>query len=396
MSFGHCGIDWFHSLLNSVSTILILPELSFFRYWKILECDNAKNSDEMLSIWLDHFKADSRNTPDTKLFQSKNEEEKFSKYLNKELKNKGINKKTVFYSIHNAYALTKGIDFDSIDIIISHEHVSFTFYNIMEEIENPYFLFIVRDPRASIAGYFRGITKKVGHLPDYHDYFINMSIEEWLNSIDIYFRYNHLIDHSIKIIKNENMISNLELEMKKFTNWLGIKFSDKLLIRNHSDGSIPSIDSSYLTKSTKPDKEYFSSKSIMSRWKRELSDNRELIMIETLFNNIMQQFNYSRLTKNSFLNKIKGIYFFLLPHRGPKRLNYYKVNEDEITRYLIRLKLLKRDYFYAIVDFLPKNIQSKIILFHSVLIHIKIYFLPLNRWSRYDNPQIDKTYRNYA
>ena len=67
MSFGHCGIDWFHSLLNSVSTILILPELSFFRYWKILECDNAKNSDEMLSIWLDHFKSDSRKTPDTKL-----------------------------------------------------------------------------------------------------------------------------------------------------------------------------------------------------------------------------------------------------------------------------------------------------------------------------------------
>ena len=41
MSFGHCGIDWLHSLLDCKRQILILPELSFYRYWKILDCDNV-------------------------------------------------------------------------------------------------------------------------------------------------------------------------------------------------------------------------------------------------------------------------------------------------------------------------------------------------------------------
>jgi len=30
-TFGHCGIDWLHSLIDSHKEVLILPPLSFFR-----------------------------------------------------------------------------------------------------------------------------------------------------------------------------------------------------------------------------------------------------------------------------------------------------------------------------------------------------------------------------
>ena len=67
MSFGHCGIDWLHSLLDCNNSILILPELSFYRYWKLLECDKVASTKQMLSLWKSHFRNDHRQSPDTKL-----------------------------------------------------------------------------------------------------------------------------------------------------------------------------------------------------------------------------------------------------------------------------------------------------------------------------------------
>ena len=42
-TFGHCGIDWLHSLLDSHNQILIMPALSFYRCWQILNLNSAKN-----------------------------------------------------------------------------------------------------------------------------------------------------------------------------------------------------------------------------------------------------------------------------------------------------------------------------------------------------------------
>ena len=36
-TFGHCGIDWLHSLIDSHKEILIIPPLSFFRKINILK-----------------------------------------------------------------------------------------------------------------------------------------------------------------------------------------------------------------------------------------------------------------------------------------------------------------------------------------------------------------------
>ena len=36
-TFGHCGIDWLHSLIDSHKEVLIVPPLSFFRKIDILK-----------------------------------------------------------------------------------------------------------------------------------------------------------------------------------------------------------------------------------------------------------------------------------------------------------------------------------------------------------------------
>ena len=36
-TFGHCGIDWLHSLIDSHKEVLILPPLSFFRKINMLK-----------------------------------------------------------------------------------------------------------------------------------------------------------------------------------------------------------------------------------------------------------------------------------------------------------------------------------------------------------------------
>lgn len=350
----------------------------------------------MIYTWISHFKKEERQTPDSILFQTTNEEEIFQNHFYEYLKNNGIKKKEIFYAIHYAFAMAKKINLDDIEIIISHEHVTFPFKKIIKEFPTASYLFVIRDPRAGIAGFFKGISKKMANLPDYHDHYINMSIEEWLNTVDIYNKYRKSLGNQMKILKNEDLVNDLNNEMEDLANWLGIDFSINMLRRSNYDGSLPHVDSSYLTKTNEPDKSFFNPEAVKIRWLSELSDERELIMIESLFSKIMKKFDYDLITKISLKNKVKGMYYFLLPHRGPKRLKFYEPDESEFIRYINRLKLLNKKIHYFIFYFSPKFLKKKIIIFYSIYIHFKILFIPMNRWSRYDNPLVEKTYRNYA
>ena len=55
MTFGHCGIDWMHSLIDSHKQILIIPALSFYRCWKMLNARSASNANEMFDIWYSYI-----------------------------------------------------------------------------------------------------------------------------------------------------------------------------------------------------------------------------------------------------------------------------------------------------------------------------------------------------
>ena len=52
---------------------------------------------------------------------------------------------------------------------------------------------IIRDPRAAMAGYFKGMNKKFPELPDYYEYFVNASIEEWFQAYEIWTKYKNIL-----------------------------------------------------------------------------------------------------------------------------------------------------------------------------------------------------------
>ena len=222
-----------------------------------------------------------------------------------------------------------------------------------------------------------------------------MSIEEWLNSRDFWKYNNNWLGNRLKIIKNEKMVENLKEEMYGVSKWLGIKFTSSLLKRTLSNGDTPFVDSSYLKKSSNLDKNYFSPENVKKRWLSELSDGREILMIETLFKDLMNKFEYQTIHKMSLIQRIKGVCYFLLPHRGPNRLMYYKPGKDELDRFRIRLAKINKNKKVFFFSLMPKNIKAQVIWISSFFNHFKIYFFPGNRWERYDNPSLEGTYRNY-
>ena len=71
MGFGHCGIDWLHSLLDSHEQILLMPAFSFYRSWKLLQMDKVRNQEEMIVLWKEYFNSPKMQGKETKQFYSK-------------------------------------------------------------------------------------------------------------------------------------------------------------------------------------------------------------------------------------------------------------------------------------------------------------------------------------
>ena len=396
MSFGHCGIDWLHSLLDSHPQILIMPCFSFYRTWKLLNLDTVNNNKEMHKIWVNHFNSRAMQGKDTKQFYNEEETKRFSYKLLENLDYNSIERKKTLFSIFDAYAFAKNIDLNNIKVIIEHEHVSFPYKEIIKDFNSPKILMIYRDPRASIAGYYKGINKKYGNWPDIYEYFINMSIEEWMNSIDFYKQYKNQLNDKFKLVKNEALIRNTKTEMLKISNWLDIDYRNSLIKSSYPSGLEWIPDSSYLNRDenySNLEDNYFSSNRIKQRWLNVLNDKRDIIMIEFLFDDFMQKFGYNRITKNNFYTKIKGLLYFIRPHRGPNRFNNYRIDKNEILRVSNRLKLLNTPYKFYFWNAIPYQFQKLLIIFNSVIKHIIMYFFPGNRWKRYDDPILNISYR---
>ena len=59
-TFGHSGIDWLHSLIDSHKEVLIIPPLSFFRKINLLKkkginIDNSLNPRTITNIFMKEF-----------------------------------------------------------------------------------------------------------------------------------------------------------------------------------------------------------------------------------------------------------------------------------------------------------------------------------------------------
>jgi hypothetical protein len=399
LSFGHCGIDWLHSLLDSHPEILIMPAFDYYRNWKLLEADKALTPKSMADLWTDFLKSEKMQSRDTKVFYRDGEEIIFNNKLRNTLKSIGISRKKTLFAIHETYAHLRNIDLNNIKCIVLHVHVVFPIYEIIKDFTDPNLLMIVRDPRASFAGWFHVFKKKFGQKHDYYMYFMDQTINEWLMSIDIFKKYNNSNNNNLFVVKNENMVNDLKTELLKISNWMNVQFNETMLYSTFPSGDLWIPDSGYISKDGKyPESKgtYFLPENVKNRWLKELSDEREILMIEFLTNDIMRAFDYKRIYKDSLLNRLKGLWYFLLPHRGEKRLKWYPPDENEFDRIYSRLVLLDKLFVSFFWKFSPKLIKSFYIWFGSILLHIYYYFTSTkDRWKRYDNPLVEHLYRNY-
>ena len=398
LSFGHSGIDWLHSLLDSHPQILILPAIDYYLAWKLLEADKITNSTDMINLWCNYINSPEMQGKDTKLFYSEEEFDAFNWKFKKIVNDNSLDRISMLWAIHTAFAYAKNIQLDKIKNIVLHVHTNLPFNEIIKDFPDPNILMIIRDPRACFAGWFKIFTKKFGDLPDYYSRYVDETFEEWMFGYDIL--YNHLYPLGSKalIVKNEDMVENLEKEMRKVAKWMQIDFNESMLTSTYPSGLEWIPDSGYISKEGQyPEKKetYFLPENVKRRWLGELNDQREILMIEFLTFDIMKEFGYKPIYKKTLFNKMRAFWYYLLPHRGPKRLKYYKPDKDEFSRIYNRLNAIGKTNISYIWKFLPILIKTYSIWCSAVVKHFVIYFFPGDRWRRYDIPGLEHLYRDY-
>ena len=343
-TFGHCGIDWLHSLIDSHKEVLIIPPLSFFRNIEILK-RNKNNLNSSLSskaitniivkVILKKSEHESYN------ILSKNQSKSvFKKYINDFLtaeKNLNIEKK-LFFAIHYAFAKINKINLDKIKIIVAHEHAPWNCYQY-EKHFNSKFVFMLRDPRASFAGSLR-IHKRLKNTPI--NFIFDMSLSYMVSAQKFFKKINK---KKILVLRNEKMHNNLKYEMKKLSKWFNIQFNKSLLNPTFL-GKKWIGDSSYLSrvdlKKSYPisEQNYYKSINVEKRW-RSVLDKNTILIIETVFEKIMIRHQYKFDNKLNVITRVFGYLSLLL------RFNQFN------------------NFFYFIIGFIKSAIRRIFIIFFS-------------------------------
>ncbi len=351
-TYGHCGVDWITSLLDNHEEVLIMPSFSFFRCFYYIKTRNKQfnldskdiDNKKIVNEFLILFKQNIRQKTQRRKFLFNNNQCKiFEKNLKLWLdKSKISNKyKSLYLGIHYAFAKVHKINLDKKKIIISQEHVPFHSEEYLK-LFKPKFLFIIRDPRASIAGSILRMKKhnndriysnQFDHIMYYWKY-ANWFVEKYQKSSNIY------------IAQNEKMHKNLKKEMKKLSNWLNIKFK-KTLLNQTFLGKTWYGESSYLQGKNQendlskyPPKNFYKPEEIEKRWKSQLSE-KDISFIELVYKDIFLKYNFNFLIKQNFLKKINTYYYLLT------NFNYQK--KYFISRFLI----------------IPRNILRRLIILFS-------------------------------
>lgn len=345
-TFGHNGLDWMHSLLDSHSELLIMPAFSFFRtvdriklHNKNINFDKKNSINQISELFANMFLKDNRNKTQRRNFIStKIKKAEFKKYLIFWLKNSDINdfKKDLFLGIHYAYVKIYKIDLKKKKILVHQEHVPWHAEKYLD-LFNPKFIFMMRDPRAAIAG---SILRMQKHNSDiiYANQFDHVLLY-WKYSTYFTCYKKNMNPKNIIVIKNEKLHQNLRKEMKKISNWLGVKFSNTLLNQSFL-GKKWYGESAYLQGKNQeddlkklPPKNYYYPKEIKKRWKSVI-DSKITLMIEVIFRKVMNKYEYKCENKINFLNIVRGYFYCLTKFTNQKK--YF------INKFLIKIRNLIR------------------------------------------------------
>ena len=332
-TFGHCGTDWLHSLIDSHKEVLIIPPLSFFRKIDILkkikkiDLDTSLSAKQITNIFMNELFQKSPHKNKTNNILNKNQSKsKFKKYINDFLivEKKIDIQKRLFFAIHHAFAKINKINLEKIKTIVSHEHVPWNchYYN---EYFNSKFVFIVRDPRATIGGSLRTF-RRTKNIP------INFQIDMGLSyMISAHKFFTNMTRKKILILRNEDMHKNLKLEMKKLSKWLNIKFN-KSLLNSTFLGKRWIGESGYISKldlKNEYPKNYYKPINIETRW-RSILDKKAILMIETVLEEIMIQNKYKFDNKLNIVSRFFGYLIFL-----------FKFHAFNNFSYLLKLRFIK-------------------------------------------------------
>ena len=75
-----------------------------------------------------------------------------------------------------------------------------------------------------------------------------MSLEEWMNSYELFKKYKYQLNKKFKLVKNEDLSQNTKEEMKKISKWLKVDYNNGLLKSTYPSGAKWVPDSCYITK----------------------------------------------------------------------------------------------------------------------------------------------------
>ena len=206
-TFGHCGIDWLHSLLDNHKQILIIPSLSFYRRSEILKKKykvKKNNKNLYVSKFLNLIlkKNYTKRLGILKSSQNKILYKKYVFYYLTHIKNYNLDK-DLFEAVHFAYAKINNININKKKVIVTHEHLPWNCYRYKKNF-NTKFILILRDPRASIAGSIRYLKRFERYLTGYQ---LDVIFTTFLSAYSL---HKQTSKKNLYVIKNENMNLNLK------------------------------------------------------------------------------------------------------------------------------------------------------------------------------------------
>jgi len=350
-TFGHNGVDWLHSLLDSHKDIVLMPAFSFFRTFQRFKIYiKSKNqsifmSKKNLSISLtEYFTTHPAYKTKRRRFIFTNRQKNFfRKELEFSLKNldeKNLTKK-IFFSIHYAFCKIYKIKISNKKIIIVQEHVPW-FCNDYKRIFKTKFIFVMRDPRAAFAG---GILRMRNSNLDFkmNSLQFDRMLLYWFSAFQFFLKNKQLI----KIMKNETMHKNLYREMKKLCNFLNIKYSNTCLKQTFLNQEWLG-ESAYLAKdelTEKYPKNFYKVSEVKKRWKSIL-DQKNTLILENILSKIFKSFKYKALNHHNlqdyFFSHLKIL--FLYQHQQKYFLSKYLIILRNVAR---RFLVLKFPFFAA-------------------------------------------------
>jgi hypothetical protein len=350
-SFGHSGIDWINSLLDNHPEILIIPSLSFFRKFEYIKSINKNyenlNEQTKIEIFCKHlFKQSKKKSLRYKFKNFKKKQLINNIYKNFKLVESQKFEIKLFYAIHLYFSELYKVKIDKIKIIVCHEHAPWNCKKYLKYFDAK-LITVIRDPRASLAGSFRGYERtKVlnsGHRIEFSFSFLFHSIKN----------FTHFYKDKLYLISNEKFNKDLPKEMKKLSKWLQIKYNSSLL-RQTFLGEVWYGETSYKSKNDLNkyvEKNYYDQKNVKRRWLDYLNDE-EIKIIEILFRKIFRIGNYNKKFSLNFIQKISILFKFLFSGK-------FFVKKNNIHKYSF-IKLILKKFLLILLQEKYTNINKLI------------------------------------